>query len=71
MFVLNCDFVFLYPFFPQIIEQFQKCHVDHPVAKFFNECTDLKIKLDRCFREEVSSNFLVLVCIFLMFERFT
>lgn len=38
----------------QIIEQFQKCHVEHPVAKFFGECTDLKIKLDRCFREEVS-----------------
>ncbi|KAI8532166.1 hypothetical protein RHMOL_Rhmol11G0192500 [Rhododendron molle] len=36
----------------QIIEQFQKCHVDHPVAKFFGECTDLKIKLDRCFRQE-------------------
>ena len=38
----------------QIIEQFQKCHLDHPIAKFFGECTDLKIKLDRCFRQEVS-----------------
>lgn len=38
----------------QIIEQFQKCHLDHPIAKFFGECTELKIKLDRCFREEVS-----------------
>ncbi|KAF9690306.1 hypothetical protein SADUNF_Sadunf01G0181800 [Salix dunnii] len=37
---------------PQIIEQFQKCHLDHPIAKFFGECTGLKIKLDRCFREE-------------------
>ncbi|XP_052204496.1 uncharacterized protein LOC127809609 isoform X2 [Diospyros lotus] len=36
----------------QIIEQFQKCHLDHPIAKFFGECTDLKIKLDRCFRQE-------------------
>jgi hypothetical protein len=38
----------------QIIEEFQKCHVDHPIGKFFGECTNLKIKLDRCFREEVS-----------------
>jgi hypothetical protein len=37
----------------QIIEEFQKCHVEHPIAKFFGECTDLKIKLDRCFRAEV------------------
>ncbi|XP_048430316.1 COX assembly mitochondrial protein 2 homolog isoform X2 [Pyrus x bretschneideri] len=36
----------------QIIEEFQKCHVDHPIAKFFGECTDLKIQLDRCFRQE-------------------
>uniref|UniRef100_A0A9I9EDE5 COX assembly mitochondrial protein 2 homolog n=1 Tax=Cucumis melo TaxID=3656 RepID=A0A9I9EDE5_CUCME len=35
-----------------IIEQFQKCHIDHPVGKFFGECTDLKIKLDQCFRQE-------------------
>lgn len=40
-------------FYNQIIEQFQKCHLDHPVGKFFGECTDLKIKLDRCFRQEV------------------
>ncbi|KAG0485122.1 hypothetical protein HPP92_009108 [Vanilla planifolia] len=24
----------------------------HPVGKFFGKCTELKIKLDRCFREE-------------------
>ncbi|KAK3037744.1 hypothetical protein RJ639_031115, partial [Escallonia herrerae] len=35
-----------------VIEQFQKCHLDHPYGKFFGECTDLKIKLDRCFRQE-------------------
>lgn len=45
--------LFLY-LFMQIIEKFQKCHTDHPIRKFFGECTDLKIKLDRCFREEVS-----------------
>ncbi|XP_057972577.1 uncharacterized protein LOC131160724 isoform X2 [Malania oleifera] len=38
--------------FKLVIEQFQKCHLDHPIAKFFGECTDLKIKLDRCFRQE-------------------
>ncbi|PIM98467.1 hypothetical protein CDL12_29054 [Handroanthus impetiginosus] len=36
----------------EIIEQFQKCHLDHPVGKFFGECTDLKIKLDKCFCQE-------------------
>ncbi|KAB2611916.1 COX assembly mitochondrial protein 2-like protein [Pyrus ussuriensis x Pyrus communis] len=41
-----------HPMCAQIIEEFQKCHVDHPIAKFFGECTDLKIQLDRCFRQE-------------------
>ncbi|GFP80464.1 cox assembly mitochondrial protein 2 homolog, partial [Phtheirospermum japonicum] len=36
----------------QIIEEFQKCHSDHPFGKFFGQCTDLKIKLDKCFRQE-------------------
>jgi hypothetical protein len=40
--------------FVRIIEEFHKCHIDHPIRKFFGECTDLKIELDRCFREEVS-----------------
>jgi COX assembly protein 2 len=38
-----------------IIENFKKCHEDHPVQKFFGVCNDLKIELDRCFREEVGS----------------
>nr|XP_034891314.1 COX assembly mitochondrial protein 2 homolog isoform X1 [Populus alba] len=41
-----------HPMCVEIIEQFQKCHLDHPIAKFFGECTELKVKLDRCFREE-------------------
>jgi COX assembly protein 2 len=36
----------------EIIEEFQKCHIDHPIGKFFGECTELKVKLDRCFRQE-------------------
>ncbi|CAL5379997.1 unnamed protein product [Camellia sinensis] len=45
--------LFPLPLFPgNIIEQFQKCHLDHPIGKFFGECTDLKIKLDLCFRQE-------------------
>ncbi|KAJ8443928.1 hypothetical protein Cgig2_032752 [Carnegiea gigantea] len=36
----------------KIIEEFQKCHAEHPLGKFFGECTELKIKLDRCFRQE-------------------
>jgi len=58
----------------EIIEAFQKCHVDHPVKKFFGECTDLKIKLDQCFRQEVLNSFslfpalefiLTFICLFL------
>ncbi|KAI3925412.1 hypothetical protein MKW98_015760, partial [Papaver atlanticum] len=41
-----------HPMCTEIIEEFQKCHIEHPYAKFFGECTDLKIKLDRCFRQE-------------------
>ncbi|KAK7819863.1 cox assembly mitochondrial protein 1, partial [Quercus suber] len=41
-----------HPMCAEIIEEFQKCHIDHPIGKFFGECTNLKIKLDRCFREE-------------------
>ncbi|KAJ8505022.1 hypothetical protein OPV22_005908 [Ensete ventricosum] len=41
-----------HPMCSEIIEEFQKCHVEHPIGKFFGQCTDLKIKLDRCFRQE-------------------
>ncbi|XP_073041579.1 uncharacterized protein [Primulina eburnea] len=41
-----------HPMCAEIIEQFQKCHIDHPLGKFFGECTDLKLKLDKCFRQE-------------------
>ncbi|XP_010537931.1 PREDICTED: COX assembly mitochondrial protein 2 homolog isoform X2 [Tarenaya hassleriana] len=41
-----------HPMCADIIEEFQKCHIDHPIAKFFGECTELKVKLDRCFRQE-------------------
>jgi len=37
----------------QLIVNFKKCHEDHPVQKFFGACNDLKIQLDKCFREEV------------------
>ncbi|XP_047095135.1 COX assembly mitochondrial protein 2 homolog isoform X2 [Lolium rigidum] len=47
-----------HPMCAEIIEEFQKCHVDHPLKKFFGECTDLKIKLDRCFRQEVNISIL-------------
>ncbi|KAI7747419.1 hypothetical protein M8C21_003009 [Ambrosia artemisiifolia] len=41
-----------HPMCAEIIELFQKCHNEHPYGKFFGECTDLKIKLDKCFRQE-------------------
>lgn len=59
--------------FMQIIEEFQKCHIEHPIAKFFGECTDLKIKLDRCFRQEVSFSFSLFVVfkVFFVFALFS
>ncbi|EOA17730.1 hypothetical protein CARUB_v10006112mg, partial [Capsella rubella] len=41
-----------HPMCLEIIEEFQKCHTEHPIGKFFGECTELKVKLDRCFRQE-------------------
>ncbi|KAI5673442.1 hypothetical protein M9H77_13806 [Catharanthus roseus] len=41
-----------HPMCAEIIQEFQKCHLDHPIGKFFGQCTDLKIKLDHCFRQE-------------------
>ncbi|CAI9763309.1 unnamed protein product [Fraxinus pennsylvanica] len=41
-----------HPMCTEIIELFQKCHTEHPIGKFFGNCTDLKIKLDKCFRRE-------------------
>lgn len=38
----------------KIIEEFEKCHAENPIRKFFGECTELKVKLDHCFRQEVS-----------------
>uniref|UniRef100_J3LY80 NAC domain-containing protein n=1 Tax=Oryza brachyantha TaxID=4533 RepID=J3LY80_ORYBR len=57
-----------HPMCAEIIEAFQKCHVDHPVKKFFGECTDLKIKLDQCFRQEFTSYSLMWLS--LMFDQF-
>ncbi|WMV12334.1 hypothetical protein MTR67_005719 [Solanum verrucosum] len=42
-----------HPLCADIIEEFQKCHTDHPLGKFLGQCTELKVKLDRCFRQEV------------------
>ncbi|XP_021841624.1 uncharacterized protein [Spinacia oleracea] len=41
-----------HPMCAEVIEAFQKCHAEHPVGKFFGNCTDLKVQLDRCFRQE-------------------
>ncbi|XVE67368.1 hypothetical protein DITRI_Ditri08aG0154700 [Diplodiscus trichospermus] len=57
-----------HPMCAEIIEEFQKCHLDHPIAKFFGECTELKIKLDRCFRQEVSHSEFWLSFYVIMFE---
>ncbi|XP_010685459.1 uncharacterized protein LOC104899868 [Beta vulgaris subsp. vulgaris] len=38
----------------QVIEAFQKCHGDHPFGKICGKCTELKIKLDRCFMQEIN-----------------
>ena len=37
----------------QVILRFKKCHEEHPVAKFWGACNELKYELDNCFRNEV------------------
>ncbi|KAH0894440.1 hypothetical protein HID58_056869 [Brassica napus] len=34
-----------HPLCLEIIEEFQKCHLEHPIGKFFGECTELKVKV--------------------------
>ncbi|KAF2566224.1 hypothetical protein F2Q68_00025431 [Brassica cretica] len=41
-----------HPMCLEIIEEFQKFYLDHPFGKFFGDCTELKVKLDRCFRRD-------------------
>lgn len=41
-----------HPACAEVIVNFKKCHEDHPLQKFFGACNDLKIQLDKCFREE-------------------
>ncbi|KMZ73256.1 COX assembly mitochondrial protein-like protein [Zostera marina] len=41
-----------HPMCADIIEEFEKCHAENPIRKFFGECTELKVKLDHCFRQE-------------------
>lgn len=52
----------------QLITNFKKCHEDHPVQKFFGACNDLKIQLDKCFREEVRKHNLTLLFDFEIFQ---
>ena len=37
----------------QLIKKLQECHDDHPIAKFWGVCNDVKYELDACFRAEV------------------
>ena len=37
----------------RIIEIFEQCHEDHPIAKFMGACNDLKRELTLCLRAEV------------------
>ncbi|CAN7031933.1 unnamed protein product, partial [Brassica rapa subsp. trilocularis] len=43
-----------HPLCLEIIEEFQKCHLEHPIGKFFGECTELKVKLDRSVKRKVN-----------------
>ncbi len=36
----------------QEIEALIKCHKEHPYAKFWGKCNQVKWELDACFREE-------------------
>jgi hypothetical protein len=36
-----------------IIQLFEECHDEHPIAKFMGRCNDLKRELTLCLRAEV------------------
>ena len=36
-----------------IIQMFEECHDEHPIAKFMGVCNDLKRELTLCLRAEV------------------
>mmetsp|Transcript_560 Transcript_560/g.1247 ORF Transcript_560/g.1247 Transcript_560/m.1247 type:complete len:83 (-) Transcript_560:1037-1285(-) len=41
-----------HPHCKEQIEALLQCHKDYPVSKFWGVCTDVKVALDKCFREE-------------------
>ncbi len=41
---------------PQEIEALIKCHQEHPYAKFWGKCNQVKWELDACFRQEKALN---------------
>eukprot|EP00475_Leptophrys_vorax_P034243 TRINITY_DN55026_c0_g1_i1.p4 TRINITY_DN55026_c0_g1~~TRINITY_DN55026_c0_g1_i1.p4 ORF type:complete len:105 (+),score=5.72 TRINITY_DN55026_c0_g1_i1:590-904(+) len=41
-----------HPSCAELIRKLQQCHADHPIAKFWNVCADVKTELDACFRQE-------------------
>ncbi|KAK9805539.1 hypothetical protein WJX72_003945 [[Myrmecia] bisecta] len=45
-----------HPHCKELILALQKCHEDHPYAKFWGKCNQQKWDLDRCFREEKKIN---------------
>ena len=54
---LRCNFAL----FLQEIEALVKCHKEHPYAKFWGTCNEVKWRLDACFREEKALNRYVLI----------
>ena len=44
-----------------VIDLFEQCHDDHPIAKFMGVCNDLKRQLTLCLRAEVAFIFMVLM----------
>lgn len=46
----------LHPMCKDVIARFKACHQDHPYAKFWGRCNDLRAELDRCLNDEVRIN---------------
>lgn len=36
----------------KVIDAFVRCHEDNPYMKYLGACNDLKVDLDKCFRDE-------------------
>lgn len=51
------DFLFSHPYCKEIIAAYHQCQKDHPVARFWGKCAEIKYEMDNCTYREVRTSF--------------